>query len=199
MDDIKYNSVKTAIQGEFAKVAKLDGAGFVRHADGSMTPLKAGMALKLGDVVVTNPGAHASIELAEGATVPCGNENGDVLAIDKTVLDFFEDAQDVKVTDAKNFDDALKDLADPNNPNPNDLNNLEATAAGTSDYAFGANGVGFLQFGNFNYHDPYSGLVTRVGQGGSNYYNTLALDTRRDATIDVKLNPSIATTPAYLK
>ena len=193
MDDIKYNRVNTTVQGEFAKVAKLDGTGFVRHADGTMTPLKTGMPLKLGDVVVTNPGAHASIQVAEGQAVPCGDEKGDVLAIDKTVLDFFEDAQDVKVTDAKNFDDALKDLG-----NPNDLNNLEATAAGTSDYAFGANGVGFLQFGNFNYHDPYSGLVTKVGQDGNNYYNTLAGDTRRPATIDVKLNPSITTTPAEI-
>ena len=79
MDDIKYNRVNTTVQGEFAKVAKLDGTGFVRHADGTMTPLKTGMTLKLGDVVVTNPGAHASIQLAEGEAVPCGNENGDVL------------------------------------------------------------------------------------------------------------------------
>jgi len=157
------------------------------------------MALKIGDVVVTNPGAHASIEVAEGPAVPCGSENGDVLAIDKTVLDFFEDAQDVKVTDAKNFDDSLKDLGDPNNANPNDLNNLEATAAGTADYAFGANGIGFLQFGNFNYHDPYSGLVTSVGQGGNNYYNTLSGDTRRPASITVNFNAVFETSDARLK
>ena len=45
MDDIKYNRVNTTVQGEFAKVAKLDGTGFVRHADGTMTPLKTGMTL----------------------------------------------------------------------------------------------------------------------------------------------------------
>jgi hypothetical protein len=162
MDDIKYNPVNTSIQGESAKVAKLEGTGFVRHPDGSITALKAGMVLKMGDVVVTNPGARALIQLAEGEAVPCGNEKGDVLAIDKTVLDFFEDAQDVKVTDAKNLDDALKDLENGNKQL--DLNNLEATAAGGTDFAFGANGVGFLAFGGFNYHNPYSGLNTNLSQ-----------------------------------
>lgn len=137
---------------EIAKVAKLEGTGFVRHPDGSITPLKLGMELKTGDIVVTNPGGFASIQLAEGDAIPCGGENGDAVAIDDTVLDFFEDAQDVKVADAKNLNDVLKDL-----------NNLEATAAGNSDFAFGANLI-TANFNPFNYHDPYSGLATNVSQ-----------------------------------
>jgi hypothetical protein len=126
-----------------------------------MTALKAGMTLKLGDVVVTKPGAYATIKLAAGGSVPCGDAKGDILAIDKTVLDFFEDAQDVKVTDANNLNDALKDLE-----GQVDLNNLAATAAGDSDYAFNSinSNNSSTNFNFFNYHDPYRGLSTKVSQ-----------------------------------
>jgi hypothetical protein len=152
MDDKNYNQVKP----DFAKVAKLEGTGFVRHSDGSITPLKVGMLLKTGDVVVTNPGALASIQLAEGDAIPCGGENGDAVAIDDTILDFFEDAQDVKIADGLNLNEVL-----------GDLNNLEATAAGNSDFAFGANAIrtsGTPNFIPFNYFNPYSGLTTNVSQ-----------------------------------
>ncbi len=172
MDDIKHNPVNTLLPNDFAKVAKLEGTGFVRHPDGSMTILKAGMALKMGDVVVTKPGAYATIKLAGGGAVPCGDAKGDAVAIDQTVMDFFEDAQDVKVTDANNLNDALKDLE-----GQVDLNNLAATAAGDSDYAFGANSNSNspTSFNLFNYFDPYSGLSTNAQQSVPNIPTNVVL------------------------
>jgi len=56
-----------------ASVAKLDGEGVVRHADGRQSPLAVGMALNLGDVVLTKAGAFAKIQLAAGS-VDCGGK-----------------------------------------------------------------------------------------------------------------------------
>jgi hypothetical protein len=110
-----------------ATVSTVQGNAIVRKADGTEVKLQPGMKLAQGDVVITAPGAHANIQLAEGS-VDCGNEKGDSLTIDKTVLDFFADAQDVKVVDADDGKNPFDTLA--NKTNLNNLDNLEATAAG---------------------------------------------------------------------
>ncbi|CAN4267723.1 RTX calcium-binding nonapeptide repeat [Methylophilaceae bacterium] len=114
-----------------ATVAKVDGFAIVRHANGTQEVIKVGAQLSLGDVVVTAAGAVANIQLAEGGSVKCGGENPDAITIDKTVLDFFSDAQDTKVADSKTTDTAFKNTNLGNNNEPVDLNEqLEATAAG---------------------------------------------------------------------
>ncbi|CAN4267737.1 VCBS repeat [Methylophilaceae bacterium] len=114
-----------------ATVAKVDGLAIVRHVNGTQEAIKAGAKLAVGDVVVTAAGVTAKIQLAAGGSVDCGGENPDAITIDKTVLDFFADAQDTKVADAKTTDSAFENINLGNNNNPVDLNaELEATAAG---------------------------------------------------------------------
>jgi hypothetical protein len=117
------NSVN--VIANIATVANLQGDAIVHKADGTELKLRAGMVLAQGDVVITAPGAHANIQLAEGGSVDCGNEKGDALTLDKTLLDFFADAQDVKLADADDAKDAFKTIV-----TETDFNNLEATAAG---------------------------------------------------------------------
>ena len=158
MDDIREinsQSQQALAHGDTIKVAKLDGHATVRHADGSVSALKVGMILKMGDVVITSPGVRASIQVAEGESIPCGDEKGDVLAIDKTVLDFFSDAQDFQPTDSNAIKDALNDLNKV--INPEDLNNLEATAAGFDPGALIIQNStpNPISFQGFNYHNPF--------------------------------------------
>jgi hypothetical protein len=108
-----------------ATVAKLQGHAIVRKADGTELQLRVGMPLQQGDLIITAPGASANIQLADGGNVDCGNEEGDALSIDKTVLDFFADAQDVKVVDTDTDKSPFDNLKAES-----DFNDLEATAAG---------------------------------------------------------------------
>ena len=170
MDDIREinsQSQQALAHGDTIKVAKLDGHATVRHADGSVSALKVGMILKMGDVVITSPGARASIQVAEGESIPCGDEKGDVLAIDKTVLDFFSDAQDFQPTDSNTIKDALNDLNKV--INPEDLNNLEATAAGFDPGALIIQNStpNPVSFQGFNYHNPFLPWSTQFNNGAA--------------------------------
>ena len=151
MDDVRQQNAAPQ-HSEFVKVAKLDGHAVVRHADGSTSTLKVGMVLHAGDVVLTDPGAKALMLTEAGAAVPCGAAGADAVVIDKTVLDFFGDAQDVKLADS----DKIKDLLDEVNGDPKNtpnLNDLEATAAG-SEGVIVPSPVTFNSFDGFNFHNP---------------------------------------------
>ena len=170
MDDIREinsQSQQALAHGDTIKVAKLDGHATVRHADGSVSALKVGMILKMGDVVITSPGVRASIQVAEGESIPCGDEKGDVLAIDKTVLDFFSDAQDFQPVDSNTVKNALDDLNKI--INPDDLNNLEATAAGFDPGAvvLQSNTPIPLSFQGYNFHNPFLPWSTQFNNGAA--------------------------------
>ncbi len=110
---------------------------FVRHPDGTQSVLKVGAHLNVGDVVVTSPGAHAEIQVAEGQLIKIGSAAGDALTIDKSILDTPADHHDVKADAATDFNKIIENLAKGNDIG----DNLDPTAAGNT-------GGGDLMSGN---------------------------------------------------
>ncbi len=82
-----------------AAVLSLEGAGFVKHPDGTRSPLWQGTKLNLGDIIVTSPGSKAEILLSDGSKFSFGKEKGDAVKIDSSVLDILADVSEVMVTD----------------------------------------------------------------------------------------------------
>ena len=120
-----------------ATLVKATGKVFVRHPDGTQSVLKVGAHLNVGDVVVTSPGAHAEIQVAEGQLIKIGSAAGDALTIDKSILDTPADHNDVKADAATDFNKIIENLAKGNDIG----DNLDPTAAGST-------GGGDLMSGN---------------------------------------------------
>ncbi|MCX7186991.1 MAG: retention module-containing protein [Methylophilales bacterium] len=120
-----------------ATLVKATGKVFVRHPDGTQSVLKVGAHLNVGDVVVTSPGAHAEIQVAEGQLIKIGSAAGDALTIDKSILDTPADHHDVKADAATDFNKIIENLAKGNDIG----DNLDPTAAGNT-------GGGDLMSGN---------------------------------------------------
>ncbi|MCX7186824.1 MAG: retention module-containing protein, partial [Methylophilales bacterium] len=116
-----------------ATLAKSTGKVFVRHPDGTQSVLKAGAQLNVGDVVVTSPGAHAEIQVAEGQLIKVGGAAGDALTIDKSILDTPADHHDVKADAATDFNKIIENLAKGDDIG----DNLDPTAAGAAGAAGG--------------------------------------------------------------
>ena len=82
-----------------ASLLTLEGAGFVKHPDGTQSPLWQGIKLGIGDIVVTSPGSKAVIVLADGSEFEFGKAQGDAVKIDTSVLDVVADVHEVMVLD----------------------------------------------------------------------------------------------------
>ncbi len=82
-----------------AALLTLEGAGFVKHPDGSQTQLWQGIKLEIGDIIVTSPGTRAVIVLSDGSEFEFGKDQGDAVKIDTSVLDYVADVNEVKVLD----------------------------------------------------------------------------------------------------
>ncbi|MEI8119142.1 MAG: retention module-containing protein, partial [Methylophilaceae bacterium] len=111
-----------------ATLAKATGKVFVRHPDGTQSVLKVGAQLNVGDVVVSSPGAHAEIQVAEGQLIKIGGAAGDALTIDKSILDTPADHHDVKADAATDFNKIIENLAKGNDIG----DDLDPTAAGAA-------------------------------------------------------------------
>lgn len=111
-----------------AVVDSFQGEGYVQRADGSRLELKVNMPLREGDVVVTQPGSMANIQLAQGGAVQTGRDQAqDAVAIDKSVLETFSGAKDAEKVNAKTAEAVTEVLVNGNK----DLGAvMEATAAG---------------------------------------------------------------------
>ena len=82
-----------------AALLTLEGAGFVKHPDGSQSPLWQGIKLSVGDIVVTSPGSKAVIVLTDGSEFEFGKAQGDAVKIDASVLDLVSEINEIRVLD----------------------------------------------------------------------------------------------------